>query len=455
MSRKKGAVFKTVSKKRTFKFLSDARIAELKKIKLKKKSEAKVKWAVKAYKKWRIARLENDFDQIIFDSDLEEVEKLTKIKLEYALCRFVPEVTKSKGDGPYPGKTLYQLIVALQKHLNINKIKWKLIHGVDFEELRNVLDNVMKERCEMGVGVVKKQAALISYEYEECMWNRGVLGEDTPDKLRSTLLFLLGINLALRAVDEHYQLRRAMPNKPSQLAVECNSQGTKCVVYREDTCTKTNDGGLLQMRKERKIVWIYPSKNINRCPVRLFEKYLSLCPKGYTKKPNFYLQSLKCHTPKQWYGREVVGSNKVKEVVKQLLSDAKIDGYFTNHSLRRSGGTRLFQAGVERKLVKEVTGHCSDAVDCYQITSDQQRENISKIIAGEIVENHDVSVDEVPKESLKEARVEKVENLLPACHCDCNKKNYINVGNVVNELISRNMKTGKTIIKLEIEISNE
>ena len=313
----------------------------------------------------------------------------------------------------------------------------------------------MKERCEMGLGVVKKQATIISFEYEECMWNSGVLGEDTPDKLRSTLLFLLGINLALRAVDEHYQLRRAMPDQPSQLAVECNSQGIKCVVYREDTCMKTNDGGLLQMRKERKIVWIYPSKNINRCPVRLFEKYLSLCPKGYTKKANFYLQSLKCPTPKQWYGREVVGSNKVKEVMKDLLSNAKIDRYFTNHSLRRSGGTRLFQAGVERKLVKEVTGHSSDAVDCYQITSDQQREKISKIIAGEISENQDKMGVEVPKGSEKEARADKVENLVTACNCDCNKKNYINVGNVVNEVISKNMKTGKTIIKLEIEISNE
>ena len=221
------------------------------------------------------------------------------------------------------------------------------MHGLEFDELRTVLDNVMKERCQDGMGLVKKQADLISYEYEENMWNAGVLGEDSPDKLRATLLFLLGINLALRAVDEHYQLRRDLPNKPSQMSIEENGKGIKCLVYREDTSTKTNDGGLQQMRKERKVVWIYPSKNINRCPIRLFSKYISLCPKGYYKKDNFYLQSLKHPTPKQWYGREVVGSNKLKEVVKNLLMSAKIDGYFTNHSLRRSGSTRLFQTGVE------------------------------------------------------------------------------------------------------------
>ena len=55
---------------------------------------------------------------------------------------------------------------------------------------------------------------------------------------------------------------------------------------------------------------------------------------------------------------------------------------FTNHSLRRSGATRLFQANVDRKLVKEATGHSSDAVDAYQVTSDQQRQRLSKVIAG-------------------------------------------------------------------------
>ena len=85
------------------------------------------------------------------------------------MCRFIPEVTKTKGDGPYPGKTLYQMVVAIEKFLQLNKFKWKLIHSEEFEELKNVLDNVMKEQCSDNVGNVKKQADLISYEYEETM----------------------------------------------------------------------------------------------------------------------------------------------------------------------------------------------------------------------------------------------------------------------------------------------
>ena len=139
--------------------------------------------------------------------------------------------------------------------------------------------------------MVKKQAMVIMYEYENELWDKGLLGENDPDTLRNTVLFLIGINCILCAGDEHYYLRCEMPNKPSQLQFKRNSKGEKCLVYTEDMVTKTNDGGLANMKNEHKIVWVYPSSNKARCPVRLVEKYLNLCPDYYVKE-NFYLQSL-------------------------------------------------------------------------------------------------------------------------------------------------------------------
>ena len=153
------------------------------------------------------------------------------------------------------------------------------------------------------------------------------------------------------------------------------------MVYHEDAVTKTHDGGLNDLRKERKIVWVFPSSNITRCPVRLVEKYLSLCPQRFMKRNNFYLHALSKPSPKQWYGCQVVGTNYIGGVVKEMMKEAKIEGLFTNHSLSRTGGIHLFQAGIDRKIVKEATGHRSDAVDAYQITSEAQHENISKILS--------------------------------------------------------------------------
>ena len=77
------------------------------------------------------------------------------------------------------------------------------------------------------------------------------------------------------------------------------------------------------------------------------------------------------------------------------MKTAGIPGFFTNHTTRRTGGTRLFNAGVQRKLVKEVTGHASNAIDKYQITSDEQREMLSSIIA----HKHDTNVTEIKEVS--------------------------------------------------------
>ena len=153
----------------------------------------------------------------------------------------------------------------------------------------------------------------------------------------------------------------------------------KCLVYREDTINKTHDGGLKDVRSDRKEVWMIPSERSDRCCVCLIDKYLKLCLQTF-KRNNFYLHSLVKPTPTQWYGEQVIGQNTLFKTVKRLFEEAKIEGHFTNHSCHRSGMTHLFQAGVDRKLSKEVTGHRFDAVDGYAETSEEKCEMICKII---------------------------------------------------------------------------
>ena len=48
-------------------------------------------------------------------------------------------------------------------------------------------------------------------------------------------------------------------------------------------------------------------------------------------------------------------------MIKDLFEEAGINGHFTNHSLRRSKVTRMFQAGAQKNEVMRETGHRSDA----------------------------------------------------------------------------------------------
>ena len=230
----------------------------------------------------------------------------------------------------------------------------------------------MQECAAQCIGMIHKRAEVISMEHEMHMWQTNVLGEDTPDKLHNTVLYLIGVNCALRAGNEHYALRRPGGCIGSQFSFEENGNGVRYLVYREDFITKTNRGGLKDMKKECKVMWIKPNDDRRRCPLWLIEKYFALLPLTRIK-PNLYLQTLCKTKPNCWYSTVPIGIYSLRKVVSSMLKDAGLDGYFTNHSLHRTCATRLFQAGENSKIVKEITGHVSDAVNKYQETSNEQR----------------------------------------------------------------------------------
>ena len=142
---------------------------------MKQRTLAKVKWAVRAFNEWRATRLQDGeaFDQFVFDSNLCDLKNLRPNALCHALCRFIPEVTKVKEGGEYPGKTLYEMIISIQKYLNENEIPWKLVEGKEFCNVKTVLDNTMKERAEANIGMVKRQAEFINSKLEDTLWKNG------------------------------------------------------------------------------------------------------------------------------------------------------------------------------------------------------------------------------------------------------------------------------------------
>ena len=147
-----------------------------------------------------------DYNEAILNSDLDNVTGLNPQDFAEALCYFIPEVVK-QNDKLYPALSLYQLVVAIQKYMNFKKLNWKLVEDAQFSDVKIVLDNVMKEHTQMGVGKGKIIAKLITYDMEEDLWKRGFLGDDSPEKLRTTVMYSLGLNCMLCAVGEHYNLR--------------------------------------------------------------------------------------------------------------------------------------------------------------------------------------------------------------------------------------------------------
>ena len=114
------------------------------------------------------------------------------------------EIRKEDGE-QYPGNTLYDLLQGLSLYLQHEKGFSEKLMSDAFREVRNTLDNMMKERTHDGVSVTTERD-YVSAEHEGILWDKGVLGESNPDQLRKTVFFLLGCRLGLRGIKEHHQL---------------------------------------------------------------------------------------------------------------------------------------------------------------------------------------------------------------------------------------------------------
>ena len=120
--------------------------------------------------------------------------------------------------------------------------------------------------------------------------------------------------------------------------------------------------------------------NPSRCLVAIFKTYISHCPVE-RKSDALYFTPLKKPKSDCWYSNIPFGHNTLSRTVRQLCDSAGIDGYKTNHSLRVSNATRLFQSGVDEQLIMSRTGHRSvEGVRAYKRISGDQKLQLSDFL---------------------------------------------------------------------------
>ena len=246
-----------------------------------------------------------------------------------------------------------------------------------FSEFKSTLDAEMKRLQSKGVGSKKRQAEPLTESEEEKLWETQQLGAHSPQSLVNTIFFMCGVYFALRSGHEH----RALRHDPSQIELVERDGERAYLRYTEDI-SKNNPGGLKGRKNKPKVVIHHENpSNPSRCFVKLFKLYQNRCP-PHRPKDAFYLKPLSNPTEKYWYSISPIGHYTLSQTVARMCKEAGISGFRTNHSLRATTATRLYQAGVDEQLIMEPTGHHSvDGVRSYKRTNQDQQENLSDILS--------------------------------------------------------------------------
>ena len=85
--------------------------------------------------------------------------------------------------------------------------------------------------------------------------------------------------------------------------------------------------------------------------------------------------------PDCWYTRTPVGHNMLSRTVSCLFEEAGVTGHFTNHLLRATAATHMFDAGSDEQLIMHRTGHNSSVVvRSYKRITDSLKEKTSDVL---------------------------------------------------------------------------
>ena len=250
--------------------------------------------------------------------------------------------------------------------------------------MHTVLDNLSRQLHKDEIGTSKVQARIVTIAEEEQLWASGAIGTETPEALQNTVFFYRGIYLCLRGGEEHRQL------KLSQFKVEEVEnphdalETVRCLTYTEHG-SKNRPGSLYQVHLANKVVQHYANSSLgNCCFVQLVTLYISKLPEKATEKDVFYCKPAKnVVVGKPWYFETPVGHNILKKKLKDIFALAGLDNSnISNHSLRATSVTRLFEKGVPEKIIMEHSGHLSmSGVRSYEHTSEYQKKTVSDVLS--------------------------------------------------------------------------
>ena len=225
-----------------FSLTTDSQLQEAKVASVSKNTAKTTAWSLNIWKEWSKHR------QTLHPGAYSEwpvhLYLADNTQLDYWLSKFVLETRKRNGDY-YPPKTLYAICCGLQRYIQEHRPEVNIFASPSFASFRKVLDGEMKRLRSSGLGVSVKQAEPITVDEENQLWEKGVLGDHSPQSLVDTMLFLCGLNFALRSGQEHRSVQS------SQLRLTKSATGTMQLEYIENY-SKTNAGGLAHRKVQPK-----------------------------------------------------------------------------------------------------------------------------------------------------------------------------------------------------------
>ncbi|KAM6974368.1 zinc finger MYM-type protein 4-like [Tautogolabrus adspersus] len=289
----------------------------------------KSQYGVEAWKRWiQWRQTQPNVEKPRFGSRpmelKEDILRCTTAELSYGLCCFISEVKRPNGER-YSPDSLFYLCLGIQQHLFQNG----RVENIFMDRFYNKFSTEITNMLRGFKPIITAKGYIHSRVEEEYLWDCKQLGAYSPIVLLNTLLFFCCKFFGFTMVEQHRQLSFAHVMR----CTKTNANNTKTTYLRFYPPISINDAEpdpevpakkrKEEENKEAVLEMIENTENPLRCPVRLYEFYLSKCSESVKQRTNlFYLHPERCCVPNSplWFSSTTLDDSTMEAMLIRILT---------------------------------------------------------------------------------------------------------------------------------------
>ncbi|XP_016097728.1 zinc finger MYM-type protein 4-like [Sinocyclocheilus grahami] len=288
-------------------------------------SKLQHEYGVKAWKKWvRWRNAQPNIETLKFVSRSmtlkEDLLKCCTAELSYGLCKFISEVRRPNGE-KYSPDSIFYLCLGIQQYLFENNRMESIFADVFYTKFCHEMSNILRgwKPTILPSGYVHSRVE----EYH--LWDCKQLGAFSPGVLLNTLLYFFSKYFNYKTAEQHRRLSFGHIKRYSRGQANNKVSFLRFYPPKEDAST---DGVPLKKKKkederQRVLKIRQNSDNPLRCPVRLYEFYLSKCSPGIRHDTTqFYLSPERSCVPSSptWFSTTSLSDEALDSMLTRILT---------------------------------------------------------------------------------------------------------------------------------------
>ncbi|XP_039675539.1 uncharacterized protein LOC120570916 isoform X4 [Perca fluviatilis] len=298
------------------------------KVMSRKRQKLESQCGIAAWKRWiQWRKSQTNLDLVSYHAVTlnEDVLRCSASELSDSLCCFITEVKRPDGE-PYSPDSLFYLCLSIQQYLFENGRMENIFSDLIYNKFSTKFNKILKGFKPS----ISASGYIHSRVEEEFLWDCKQLGAYSPIVLLNTLLFFFCKYFGFTTVEQHRQLSFACVMR----CTKTNQNNTKTSFlrfYPPISINKAEPDGVPAKKRKKKesMEMMENSENPLRCPVRLYEFYLSKCSESLRQRTDsFYLSPDGRCVPNSplWFSSTPLDDGTMEAMLVRILAVRELQG---------------------------------------------------------------------------------------------------------------------------------